>query len=86
MGRSFKNSGIPRIGGRVALCLPHSLSRGVQRIQPIIKFIFSPRFVGLKTQAMQQSETPFYFPILKQNKNLGFSQWNWEIGMVPDLY
>ena len=34
------------------------LSRVVQRIQPIIKFIFSPRLVGLVTRAMQQSETP----------------------------
>ena len=38
--------------------LLHSLSLGVQRIkprlsiQPIIKFIFSPHSVGLKTQAM----------------------------------
>ena len=42
-------------------CLFHMLSRGVQRIQPIITFIFSPNFVGLETQAMQQSETPFCF-------------------------
>ena len=41
--------------------LLHSLSRGVQRIQPIITFIFSPNFVGLETRAMQQSETPFCF-------------------------
>ena len=40
--------------------LLHSLSRGVQRIQPIIAFIFSPNFVGLETRAMQQSETPFF--------------------------
>ena len=41
--------------------LLHSLSRGVQRIQLIIVFIFSPNFVGLETWAMQQSETPFCF-------------------------
>ena len=41
--------------------LLHSLSHGVQRIQPIITFIFSPNFVGLETRAMQQSETPFCF-------------------------
>ena len=45
--------------------LLHSLSLSVHRIkprpyiQPIIKCIFSPYFVGLKTRAMQQSETPF---------------------------
>ena len=43
------------------LSLLHSLSRGVQRIQPIITFIFSPNFVGLETQAMQQSEMPLCF-------------------------
>ena len=47
--------------------LLHSLSRGVQRIQPIIAFIFSPNFVGLETRAMQQNETPFVFPISKLN-------------------
>ena len=42
-----------------------NLGVGVQRIkprlsiQPTIKIIFSPQFVGLKTQAMRQSETPF---------------------------
>ena len=40
--------------------LLHSLSRCVQRIQPIIAFIFSPNFVGLETRAMQQNETGFY--------------------------
>ena len=45
--------------------LLHSLSRGVQRIQPrpsiqpIIKFIFSPNFVGLETCDMRQRKTPF---------------------------
>ena len=53
--------------------LLYSLSRGVQRIQPIIAFIFSPNFVGLKTRAMQQNETPFCFSNLKLNKNSGFS-------------
>ena len=28
-------------------------------IQPIIKFIFSQHYVGLKTQAMRQNEMPF---------------------------
>ena len=41
--------------------LLHSLSRGVQRIQPIITFIFSPNFVGFETRTMQQSEMPFWF-------------------------
>ena len=60
--------------------LLHSLSLDVQKIkprpsiQPIIKFIFSPHSVGLTSQAMRQSETPFFFnPISKQNKNPGFS-------------
>ena len=39
--------------------LLHSLSRRLQRIQPIIKFIFSPNFVGLEKRAMQQCEAPF---------------------------
>ena len=41
--------------------LLHSMSCGVQRIQPSIAFIFSPNFVGLETRAMQQNETPFCF-------------------------
>ena len=53
--------------------LLHSLSRGVQRIQPIIAFIFSPNFVGLETRAMQQNETPFCFSNFETNKNSGFS-------------
>ena len=61
--------------------LLHSLSLGVQRIklrpsiQPIIKFMFSPHIVGLKTQAMRQSETPLCLSNFetKQNKNPGFS-------------
>ena len=51
--------------------LLHSLSRGVQRIQPIIAFIFSPNFVGLETRAMQQSETPFCFSNSKTKQKLG---------------
>ena len=39
-------------------------------IQPIIKFIFSPRFVGLDT--CDKVRRLFLFPISKQNKNLGF--------------
>ena len=45
--------------------LLHSLSLCVQRIkptlsiQPKIKFIFSPHFVGLASLAMRQGETPF---------------------------
>ena len=53
----------PRSGRREREARPsllHSLSRSVQRIQPIITFIFSPNFVGLETRAMQQSETPFF--------------------------
>ena len=53
------------------LSLLHSLSRGVQRIQPIITFIFSPNFVGLETRAMQQSETPFCFSNSKMKQKLG---------------
>ena len=51
--------------------LLHSLSRGVQRIQPIIAFIFSPNFVGLETRAMQQSETPFCFSNFETKQKLG---------------
>ena len=51
--------------------LLHSLSRSVQRIQPIIEFIFSPNFGGLKTRAMQQSETPFCFSNFKTKQKLG---------------
>ena len=40
-------------------------------IQPITKFIFSPRFVGLET--CDKVRRLFLFPISKQNKNLGFS-------------
>ena len=45
--------------------LLHSLSLSVQRIkprpsiQPIIKFVFNPLFVTLKTQTIRQKETPF---------------------------
>ena len=51
--------------------------RSVQRvqprpsIQPIIKFIFSPRFAGLET--CDKVRRLFFSPISKQNKNLGFS-------------
>ena len=51
--------------------LLHSLSRGMQRIQPIITFIFSPNFVGLETRAIQQSETPFCFSNLETKQKLG---------------
>ena len=51
--------------------LLHSLSCGVQRIQPIITFIFSPNFVDLKTRAIQQSETPFCFSNLETKQKLG---------------
>ena len=54
--------------------LLHSLSRGVQRIQPIITFIFSPNFVGLETRPCNKVRRPFVFPISKRNKNSGFSQ------------
>ena len=57
--------------------LLHSLSRGVQRIQPIITFIFSPNFVGFETRAMQQSETPFcFFQFRKETKSLDFHTGN----------
>ena len=51
--------------------LLHSLSRSVQRIQPIIAFIFSPNFVGLETLAMQKSETPFCFSNFETKQKLG---------------
>ena len=53
------------------LSLLHSLSRGVQRIQPIITFIFSPNFVGLETQAMQQSEMPLCFSNFETKQKIG---------------
>ena len=59
--------------------LLHSLSRGVQRIQPrpsiqpIIKFIFSPHFVGF-LETCDNVRRLVVFLILKQNKKkLGFS-------------
>ena len=51
--------------------LLHSLSRGMQRIQPIIAFIFSPNFVGLETRATQQNETPFCFSNFETKQKLG---------------
>ena len=67
--------------------LLHSLSRGVQRIQPIITFIFSPNFVGLDTRAMQQSEAPFcFFQFRNETKTRDFHTWNREIGIPLDLY
>ena len=59
--------------------LLHPLSRGVQRIQPrpsiqpIIKFIFSPQFVGLETWDMRQRKMPFCFSNYETKKPLGFS-------------
>ena len=64
--------------------LLHSLSRGVQRIQPHITFIFSPNFVGLETRAMQQSETPFYFSKSETKQKLGI--FSLAIGKLLDLY
>ena len=64
--------------------LLHSLSLGVQRIkprpsvQPIIKF------VGLKTPAMRQSETPFCLSNFKTKQKPGI--FTCGIGIVPDLY
>ena len=68
----------PRSGQREREARPsllHSLSRGVQRIQPIITFIFNPNFVGLETQvwSCKKVRRPFVFPISKRNKNSGFS-------------
>ena len=64
----------PSSGPRVREARPsllHSLSGGVQRIQPILTFIFSPNFVGLKTRAMQQSETPFSFSNFETKQKFG---------------
>ena len=67
--------------------LLHSLSRGVQRIQPIITFIFSPNFVGFETWAMQKSEMPFCFSNSEnEKKTRDFHTWNREIGILLDLY
>ena len=67
--------------------LLHLLSHGVQRIQPIITFIFSPNFVGFETRAMQQSETPFcFFQFWNETKTRDFHTWNREIGILLDLY
>ena len=67
--------------------LLHSLSRGVQRIQPIIAFIFSPNFVGLETRATQQNETPLlFFQFQNETKTRDFHTWNREIGILLDLY
>ena len=61
--------------------LLHSLSRGVQRIQLIITFIFSPNFVSFKTRAMQQSEMPFcFFQFRKETKSWDFHTWKWNRG------
>ena len=51
--------------------LLHLLSGGVQRIQPIITFIFSPHLVGLETRAMEQSETLFCFSNFETKQKLG---------------
>ena len=47
-------------------------------IQPIIKFIFSPHFVGfLETWDMRQRETPFCFSNFEtKQKNWDFHMWN----------
>ena len=64
----------PRSGRRereARTSLLHSLSRSVQRIQPIITFILSPNFVGLEIRAMQQSEAPFCFSNFEAKQKLG---------------
>ena len=73
--------------------LLHSLSRGVQRIQPrpsiqpIIKFIFSPHFVGLETWNMPQRETPFPFPNYETKKKpWDFHTLNRVIRILLDWY
>ena len=70
-----------------------SMSLGVRRIkprpsiQPMIKFIFIPNFVGLKTRAMRQSETPFCLSNFEtEQKTRDFHTWNREIGIVLDLF
>ena len=67
-----------RSNWRLAKSLLHSLSRGVQRIQPrpsiqpIIKFIFSPHFVGfLETWDMRQRETPCCFSNFETKQKTG---------------
>ena len=73
----------------------HSLSLGVQKIKPrlsiqlIIKFIFSPHFVGLKSRAMRQSEEPFCLSNFETEQKPGIftmESGNREIGIVLDLY
>ena len=61
--------------------LLHSLSRGVQRIQPIISFIFSQTLWVWRHGPCNKVRRPFVFPISKQNKNSGFSHvelGNWD--------
>ena len=63
--------------------LLHSLSLGVQRIkprpsnQPIIKFIFSPHFVGLTSRAIPQSETPFCLSNFETTQKPGIFKRGW---------
>ena len=61
--------------------LLHSQSRGVQRIQLTIAFIFSPNFVGLETRAMQKNDRTFCFSNSKTKQKLGiFTRGNGKSG------
>ena len=53
--------------------LLHSLSRGVQRIQPIIKFFLAHTLWAWRHGTCDNVRHLFVFPISKQNKKLGFS-------------
>ena len=64
--------------------LLHSLSLGVQRIKPRPSIQPIIKFVGLKTRAMRQSETPFCLSNFEtKQKPRIFTR---GIGIVVDLY
>ena len=53
--------------------LLHSLSRGVQRIQPIIALFLAQTLWVWRHGPCSKMRRPFVFPISKLNKNPGFS-------------
>ena len=69
------------------LVMGDAKSTSLAESQAFIKFIFSPRFVGLEIWDMQQSETPFLFlQFQNKTKTWDFHTWNREIGILLDLY
>ena len=66
----------PSFGRRERQARPsllHSLSRGVQRIQPIIAFILAQTLWVWRHRPCNEVRAPLVFPISKRNKNSGFS-------------